>query len=100
MNRFVGRLHSIIRTHVDRSRSGSRRSRGIAALLNMNATGDLTLARGPNRIEHDVQAVFTFEPGVKLVEQGADSGGQIRHGGNAAHNGERLLGNLLHFHRV
>jgi len=85
---------------MDRSRYSPRRSRSIAALLNLNATSDLKLTRRRTGIKHNIQAAFAVEPGIELVEQCADSGGQRRHGRRPTHNGERLLGNLLHFHHA
>jgi len=85
---------------MDRGRNSPRRSRSIAALLNLNAAGDLKLIGHRAGIKHNIQTAFALEPGVELVEQCADSGGEIRHCGNASHHCQRLLGNLLHFHHA
>jgi hypothetical protein len=97
MNRRVGGFHLIVRTHIDCGRHSARRSRGIAALLNLNTACDLKVAGHAASIEHYVQPALGLEARVKLVKQLADSGGEIRHRRASVHDGDRLFRELLDF---
>ena len=101
MNRRVSRFHLIVRTPIGGGRDSARRSHSIAALHELNAACDLELASDANiMVKHHIQTSFALEARVELIKQFADPDGEIRHSRAAAHDGDRLFGNLPYFDRV